>query len=120
MDETPRRDHHVRVVGRSDQHRMTPLRGTKAWFGPRRMGWGWEPVSWEGWLSTSVALVLIIVPVAWAATEGTEDLRLAAWIVGVAAALVLISRAKGTSPGGPSLRRQFDRTRKHEEHGRHE
>ena len=23
-----------------------------AWFGPKRWGWGWSPVSWQGWVVT--------------------------------------------------------------------
>ena len=23
-----------------------------AWFGPKRWGWGWSPVSWQGWAVT--------------------------------------------------------------------
>jgi hypothetical protein len=34
-----------------------PTRVTrKAWFGPRRLGWGLSPASWEGWLTTVVCL----------------------------------------------------------------
>ena len=29
------------------------VRVTKTpWFGPRRWGWGWSPVSWQGWVVT--------------------------------------------------------------------
>jgi len=24
----------------------------KPWFGPKYLGWGWRPITWEGWLST--------------------------------------------------------------------
>jgi hypothetical protein len=26
----------------------------RAWFGPRRFGWGLTPVSWQGWVLTAV------------------------------------------------------------------
>jgi hypothetical protein len=28
------------------------------WFGPKRIGWGWRPVTWQGWLIT------VAIPVA--------------------------------------------------------
>ena len=28
----------------------------KAWFGPKRLGWGISPRSWEGWLATALCL----------------------------------------------------------------
>jgi hypothetical protein len=30
------------------------------WFGPKRVGWGWRPVSWEGWLATALCVVVVI------------------------------------------------------------
>ncbi len=30
------------------------------WFGPRRFpGWGWAPVSWQGWLVTGVFIAAL-------------------------------------------------------------
>ena len=26
----------------------------RPWFEPKRIGWGWRPVSWEGWLATTL------------------------------------------------------------------
>ena len=35
-----------------------PTRVTKeAWFGPKRWGWGWSPVSWQGWVVTIAFVV---------------------------------------------------------------
>lgn len=73
--------------------RTGPLLGRKAWFGPRRMGWGLAPVSPEGW-----ALVLmfplaglgipLLIPRHW-------------WIIyPVFAALLIVTFLKGTSFGG--------------------
>jgi hypothetical protein len=28
----------------------------KAWFGPKRLGWGISPHSWQGWLVTAFCL----------------------------------------------------------------
>lgn len=31
----------------------------KLWFKRKRYGWGWIPVTWEGWLSVVVFVVLV-------------------------------------------------------------
>ncbi|MDN5759837.1 MAG: hypothetical protein L0H59_15145 [Tomitella sp.] len=31
-----------------------------AWFGPKTIGWGWSPRSWQGWLITGVFVALTI------------------------------------------------------------
>jgi hypothetical protein len=36
---------------------MTLTNG-KRWFGPRSGGWGWCPVSWEGWTFTLLWLLI--------------------------------------------------------------
>ena len=30
----------------------------KIWFKTKRYGWGWVPITWEGWLSVAVFVVL--------------------------------------------------------------
>ncbi len=74
--------------------RSKPLLGGKPWFGPRRFGWGLQPVSPEGWALTLLALVL-----------GTrlkrvrgDEMRWAASALGLG--VVLVALLKGTSPGG--------------------
>ena len=37
---------------------MKPLT-KKPWFGPKQLGWGWRPITWEGWLTTLVLLGVI-------------------------------------------------------------
>jgi hypothetical protein len=32
----------------------------KLWFKRRRYGWGWTPVTWQGWLSTVILLAVIL------------------------------------------------------------
>jgi hypothetical protein len=69
------------------------LIGRKAWFGPRRFGWGLGPVSAEGWAVVAVGIAAIIVVAVLA--------RHAPWAdIPVVAALLIIVFAKGTSPGG--------------------
>ena len=82
--------------------RFTPLLGSKVWFGPRRFGWGWDPVSWEGWASIGGYLVVCIalplaVPERWALPA----------VLGATAAFVLLAILKGTPPGGPEAAERF-------------
>ena len=84
--------------------RTTPLIGTKAWFGPRRLGWGLAPVSPEGWAVTAVATGLSLVV---RKKDGGLRARLA-----LVAALLLVVVVKGTAPGGPAARRAFEEARR--------
>jgi len=69
----------------------------KAWFGPKAtIGWGWRPVSWEGWVATLLLAVLAIAAVnIWH--------RSTAGIVAVLALLAvfaLLAWLTGDPPGG--------------------
>jgi hypothetical protein len=78
--------------------------GKKAWFGPRRLGWGLEPVSVEGWIITVAGLVVS----RWVAKR-TEGRRLFRHLVGLG--VLTIALLKGTSPGGRKARRAFNEAR---------
>jgi hypothetical protein len=41
-----------------------PDGGKRPWFGPKRVGWGYRPQTWQGWTVTTVTVVVIIVIVA--------------------------------------------------------
>lgn len=73
--------------------RTKPLIGRKAWFGPRRLGWGLSPASAEGWVVTAVAVAAAI-------GLATADRRYRWSAVLVMLLLLVIVFAKGTSPGG--------------------
>lgn len=30
----------------------------KVWFGKKKIGWGWRPASWQGWLVTLIFLMV--------------------------------------------------------------
>ena len=30
------------------------------WFGPKVFGWGWRPVSWQGYLITLLLLIVLV------------------------------------------------------------
>ncbi len=35
---------------------------SRPWFGPKKyLGWGWTPITWEGWLTTAVFLAAFLV-----------------------------------------------------------
>lgn len=34
---------------------------TKLWFVAKRYGWGWVPITWQGWLVTLAYIVFIIL-----------------------------------------------------------
>ena len=90
--------------------RTQPIIGKKAWFGPRRFGWGWTPMSWEGWVVTAVVLAALLLP--FALTERVGSWAVVAWSTGVALLAIILCAMKGTSPGGPAKRRELLRERR--------
>jgi hypothetical protein len=84
--------------------RTSPLVGSKAWFGPRRLGWGLEPVSPEGWLITFAFAGAAMVARRYKVGPG--------WARHVAlGAFMLLAVMKGSAPGGPAARSDFDAAR---------
>ncbi len=78
----------------------------KLWFKARRFGWGWTPVSVEGWIVSAVFALLMLA----GAVVFIErllaggDPRVAAllfllWTLLLVAALSAIAWAKGEKPG---------------------
>lgn len=78
--------------------------GRVAWFGPRRAGWGWSPVTVAGWsvLGTGIAVILVLaftLPHMW-------------WVSLLAVvAMLAVIFLKGTSPGGPAEWSEFQASR---------
>jgi hypothetical protein len=33
----------------------------RPWFGPKRFGWGWTPVTWQGWLVVVAFLAAVVL-----------------------------------------------------------
>jgi hypothetical protein len=85
--------------------RLKPLVGDEPWFGPRRAGWGWSPITWQGWVMTVGVLVAVVAGVV--AQEGA----LLAFGIALVPVLIVVSVLKGTSPGGPAAWRQLQRVR---------
>jgi hypothetical protein len=87
--------------------RTTPLIGKKAWFGPRRLGWGLSPVSPEGWVLTAAAAGAAV----WTArAQGAGPARAGIGALVPAVFLVLVF-LKGTAPGGRRARAAFVESR---------
>jgi hypothetical protein len=87
--------------------RTKPLLGRKAWFGPRRLGWGLAPVAPEGWVVTGVAVATAVGLAAVARHD-----RWAVLLVVVV--LLIIVFAKGTSPGGSREWEEFQASKDHD------
>lgn len=65
------------------------------WFGPKRIGWGWRPVSWEGWFVTVLIVVAVIAAsIAFGSSSMTIYVSLAA-----VAMLIVVCVLTGTPPG---------------------
>jgi hypothetical protein len=83
--------------------RTSPVIGQKAWFGPRRIGWGLGPVSPEGWALTAVFSAMSLTAKRLGLGRGPRR----ALYLAIAGVVLL----KGTSPGGPAARRTFEEHR---------
>jgi len=33
----------------------------RAWFGPKRIGWGLRPQTWQGWAVTALIVIIVVV-----------------------------------------------------------
>jgi hypothetical protein len=67
------------------------------WFGPKEFGWGWRPVSWQGWLATGVFVAVVGAAVAYFKPT------LTALLIGLVsfAAFLGVIFLTGSKPGGP-------------------
>jgi hypothetical protein len=75
------------------------------WFRARSFGWGWTPVTIEGWVVTGLFLVLVLggTGVFVHRLQGGADVRLAtglylAWLALLSGALVAIAWMTGDAP----------------------
>lgn len=74
----------------------------KGWFGPKRMGWGASPSSWEGWVVTaimlaglSVSLRMFVKPLhetTGLAMPVVSSLMAAAWVLALLVVIALTYR----------------------------
>lgn len=79
---------------------MSKTQSKELWFKRRRYGYGWTPVTWQGWVTVVgfLAVVLIIAPLAEAAeSDGVRWVYLN-FIFAALMLLVGISLSKGPLP----------------------
>ncbi len=75
----------------------------KLWFKAKRFGWGWTPVSWQGWLLTImyvfflVELALTVDQTAHSASD--EIFSFAVPFVCITVLFLVVCYAKGEKPG---------------------
>jgi hypothetical protein len=85
--------------------------GRKVWFGPRRYGWGLNPITFEGWATIVVAVAAIIIL--------ATTVRHTPWLPILAViALLAVIFLKGTSPGGRAEWEEFHNARDREDRDR--
>lgn len=71
---------------------MIDQKVSRYWFKRRRYGWGWYPVTWQGWASVVIYVVIVL---------GTNSAMPAIGlpVLGVATALLIgVCALKGPSP----------------------
>ena len=66
----------------------------RPWFGPKRLGWGWTAVAWQGWLVIVAFLAAIILSALYLAGV----LRVVAEVA-LIAILILVAWLTGDAPG---------------------
>jgi len=74
-----------------------------AWFGPkRRVGWGWTPVSWQGWAITAVWTVGVVV-VSFVLALRQAIVAMLVFDTLAIGVLLVIATLTGDAPGGPGF-----------------
>lgn len=69
------------------------------WFKRRRYGYGWTPVTWQGWMSILIYGLIIVADVVFLVLGSRDNVGLFVLIVLLATtSLILISYVKGPSP----------------------
>lgn len=83
---------------------------SKPWFNPRRFGFGWRPVTWQGWV-TSGAFVALVIGVTRVTGNPAAIATSVALLVGL---LALVCYLTGGKPG-PARPDNSDQTSSGEE-----
>jgi uncharacterized membrane protein YhaH (DUF805 family) len=68
----------------------------KLWFRAKRYGWGWYPISWEGWLTLLIWVILFTFGII---KMDHEWLKNVIFIIIFTAILIYICYKKGEKPG---------------------
>ena len=91
-----------KVRGSNPLHRSMNKQNNKLWFKAKSYGWGWTPVTWQGWVVTVVFSALIYLNyVRLESVAGTEQELMMFYIpetIILALILILICYKKGERP----------------------
>jgi hypothetical protein len=100
----PKKENTGKRMRDNETMRTSPVLGRKAWFGPRRLGWGLEPVSPEGWMVTFAFAALAL---------GLRRMKLnSRWVRwAVLGGFLIVALLTGSAPGGAVARGDFDAAR---------
>ena len=79
---------------------MTKTKGNSLWFKRRRYGYGWTPVTWQGWTVVDLFLAIVVGGAALSASAESDAAVVIYLNFVVAATLLLIgaSLQKGPTP----------------------
>ena len=67
----------------------------KPWFGPRVIGWGWTPITWQAWVVSATFIVAILAVAMIPGIRYRFGILLALLM-----AFILVAVITGTKPGG--------------------
>lgn len=70
----------------------------RLWFRRKTYGWGWTPATWEGWLTTLLAVIAIFAA-AYLIDPDQRPLEFVGVMVIIVGLLLLVSYRKGERPG---------------------
>lgn len=71
------------------------IKKDKLWFKAKRYGWGWYPVTWQGWLVTFIFVCLMI----FSPIDIEKNIFLfMIWIIVMCLFLFMICKLKGEKP----------------------
>jgi hypothetical protein len=71
-----------------------PLLTKDPWFGPRRLGWGWTPITWQGWAVSAGFLAAVIL-----GGEFLHGITKLAVLVPLVVVFLAVCALTGTKPG---------------------
>ena len=70
----------------------------KKWFTMKHHGWGWVPITWEGWAVIGVMSVVIIIAAMKLEDGLMTQKTFTFWMVGSVVAMIFIAYKKGPWP----------------------
>ncbi len=67
----------------------------KPWFGPKRIGWGFRPATWQGWLVVAVYVAVLVLTISRFGKSSEKYLLLALETAAFLIVALLTSRKRG-------------------------